>query len=343
MTNYYQLDDYTKILFDGLHIKLSPDILKKIDDLTEEINKISVQMSNTPTFNSQKPVDKYKKTSSQTSSSMNYSKRMKTTKSDSDWQNIRTPFKATFMEKKEGIEKSINDIRICLNKISNKNYDVQRDNILELLKIIVDKEVDPEESDDESDDTNEQEDIKKIATAIFDIASNNKFFSEIYADLYRDLIAKYEVFIEIIDSFIEKYKESIHDIHYVDPNLEYNKFCEYNKKNDNRKALSTFITNLMKKNIINKNIIIDIILKFQELVFNYIDTPNKLNEVEEITENIFILITTSHKYCNEVEEWKQVLDNILKCSQFKVKDKASISSRAIFKYMDMLDTIKKCI
>jgi hypothetical protein len=38
---------------------------------------------------------------------MNYSKRIKTTKSDSDWQNIRTPFKATLMEKKEGIEKSI--------------------------------------------------------------------------------------------------------------------------------------------------------------------------------------------------------------------------------------------
>jgi len=347
MTTYYQLDDYNKIIFDGLYGDLSIGVMQIIKVLTEEINKASAQAPVMPTNTYQKPNDKYKKPMQ--SNNTNYLKRTKVNKpvNDADWQTLRVPFKTTQIDKKEGIEKSINDIRICLNKISNKNYEAQRDVILELLKNIIINNKEEEESDDEEEEEEEDskikadEEITKVATAIFDIASNNKFFSEIYADLYKDLIQSYRVFNDIIASFIKKYKDSIYDIHYVDPNLEYDKFCEYNKKNDRRKALSAFITNLMKKDIINKPIIIDIIVLFQELVFTYIDEPNKMNEVEEITEIIFILVTSAFNSCNSLVEWNKVMENIVTCSQLKAKERVSISSRAIFKYMDIIDTCKK--
>jgi hypothetical protein len=97
----------------------------------------------------------------------------------------------------------------------------------------------------------------------------------------------------------------------------------------------------MKKEVIQKEIIVDIILLFQEIVFKYIEEPSKTNEVEEITENIFLLVTSSHLVCKDNKNWSNVLDNITKISQFKTKDKVGLSNRAIFKYMDILDTIKK--
>ena len=97
----------------------------------------------------------------------------------------------------------------------------------------------------------------------------------------------------------------------------------------------------MKKDIINKSIIIDIIVLFQELVLNYVDEPNKTNEVEEITENIFILVTSSYGSCNTMTEWGNVMENIITCSQLKVKEKQSMSSRAVFKYKDIIDTCKQ--
>ena len=349
MTTHYHLEDYNKIIFDGLYGDLAITVQQIISVLTDEINKTVIQSPIVATNTYQKTNDKYRKPS-HSNHSNNFVKRTKVNKSvnDTDWQSLRVPFKTTKIDKKEGIEKSINDIRVSLNKISNKNYETHRDSIIELLKtIIINKEeVDPEDSDEDDEEDGQEEgkktdDITKVATAIFDIASNNKFFSEIYADLYKDLIGSYSIFNDIIASFIKKYTDSIYEIHYVDPNLEYDKFCEYNKKNDRRKALSAFITNLMKKDIINKSIIIDIIVLFQELVLNYVDEPNKTNEVEEITENIFILVTSSYGSCNTMTEWGNVMENIITCSQLKVKEKQSMSSRAVFKYKDIIDTCKQ--
>jgi hypothetical protein len=97
----------------------------------------------------------------------------------------------------------------------------------------------------------------------------------------------------------------------------------------------------MKKGIIEKKVIVDIIIYFQDIIFQYVDLPNKTNEVEEITENLFILVPGSKSVCNDQVEWTMILDNINTISKLKSKDKQSLSSRAIFKYMDILDQLKK--
>ena len=250
---------------------------------------------------------------------------------DEDWEAVRNPvpFKATVIDKKEGIEKSINDIRVCLNKISAKNYKSQLETIIENINNIL------------LDNENKIEDMKTIVKAIFDIASNNKFFSELYADLYKELGDKFPEFNSIIEEFLVQYKENVKEIVYVDPNTDYDKFCNYNKSNDKRKALSAFLVNLMKKQIITTDLLLDIILYLQGLITKYIDEPNRLNEVEEITENLFIIIPNIKAECSSLENWNVILTNVTECSKLKAKDRQSLSSRAIFKYMDMVDKLNK--
>jgi hypothetical protein len=335
----YQLDDYTKFVFDGLDYSLPINIMELIEKLTIEINNI-VPVPNHHIVEHKPKRDDYGNYKKSKSNHRNK------TVSDEEWNSIRN-FKVTKIDKKEGIEKSVNDIRVCLNKISVKNYDVHRETLLDLIGKTL-EEIDSEESSEEEpeeQDTNtntkKENNIKKIVTAIFDIACNNKINSELYATLYKELIQKYQIFNEIIVEYIEYYKENIREINYIDPNTDYDAFCNYNKSNDRRKSLSLFIVNLMKKGIITKKVVVDIIIFFQDIIFEYVDLPNKTNEVEEITENLFILVPSSKSICNDQIEWTMILDNINIISKMKPKDKQGVSSRAIFKYMDILDQMKK--
>jgi hypothetical protein len=256
---------------------------------------------------------------------------------DESWETAK-PFKVTNIEKKEGIDKLINDIRAALNKISNKNYETQRDSIFEQIDKII--------SDDSSDEdeykiNNNNADSITIANAIFDIASTNKFYSELYATLYKELSNNYVIFQYNIHQIIEQYKDNISSIQFVDPNVDYDKFCDNNKLNDKRKALTTFIVNLMKQDVLEQTQIISIIQYLLDIVFKNAEIENKNCEIEEITENVFIFISMTVSHLKEHELWENIENNIKKLSQYKAKEHLSISSRSIFKYMDILDQIKK--
>jgi uncharacterized membrane protein len=217
----------------------------------------------------------------------------------------------------------MSDIKNSLNKVSNKNYEAQRDLIRQYLTDVALME-------------SAEENIIKIKNALIETACTNKFYSEIYADLYKEL---QDLFMETGD-LVTVYEESINGIEFVDSNVNYDKYCDNNKLNDKRKGMAMFIVNLMKKGLVEKHSTLEIIIRLQDLVLKYIDKENKMAEVEEITENIFLLITLSSMELNNETNWKSVMDNVVKFSQMKVKDHKSISSRTIFKYMDMLDNKK---
>jgi hypothetical protein len=181
----------------------------------------------------------------------------------------------------------------------------------------------------------------KIANYIFEIASTNKFFSEIYASLYKELTTRYDIFQNILSDFVSTFTDRIKEIQYVDQNADYDAFCANNKINDARKATAVFIVNLMKKDVLQKDLLVVTINSVIDIVLEYIELEDKVNQVEEITENIFLLVSESQIFLKDIFEWNNILEKIRGISQLKVKDKKSLSSRAIFKYMDIMDKIKK--
>lgn len=327
-TTTYNLDNYKNIIVSGYDYKLPGAIINIITNLSNELGVTFKE--NTKITNSQEEfIGENKKYSKRNFGN----KRIKSVVDEEQWEKIKA-FKSTQIEQKEGIEKLINDVRVCLNKISNKNYETQRDAIIQYIKEIT-------ENKQEQSETQSQTEILKIKKSIFEIASTNKFYSELYALLYKDLIKTFECFKENIEPFINEYIDSIQNINYVDPKVDYDKYCEYNKENDKRKAMSAFIVNLSKNDIVEKNIVVNKIIYLEELVLNYCDTDNKTNEVEEITENLFILVTKSLTEMINEPEWGTVINKINQLAQMKLKEHKSLSSRALFKFMDILDFIKK--
>jgi len=255
--------------------------------------------------------------------------------SNSDDWNSGKSFKATKIMTKEGVEKDINDIRISLNKISNKNYETHRDLIILLVEKFMD---DPGNELDASENT--LMNIKKIAQFIFDIASTNKFYGDIYADLYKELVEKFEIFSTILNDFVSNYNNNIYTLQYVDSNVDYDAYCEYNKANETRRATASFLVLLMNRSVLKTSTLTGLIIHFQSVFTKYISEENRTNEADEITEVLFLLITMGAEILSVLPEWEStIIPNIIITSKLKAKEQKSMSSRSVFKYMDLLKKI----
>jgi len=239
-----------------------------------------------------------------------------------DWTHVRSTYKPTKMpEVKEGTEKTIKDIRIALNKLSNKNEETQTKMIRDLITQM------------SSDSPNLEDDMKKVVDMIFDVVSSNSFYSLIYANLYKDLSSSFDVFSVKLGDLIENYKNSFDAIVAVDPNTDYDGFCAYTKQNDLRRAMTTFIMNLVKIGVIEDteylNIITFLIAKMEEEA--KIQTQNAA--VEEIGENIFIAVSQRDDKSEEIKEKIVFLSRLRKTDASKYP---GMSNRATFKMMDLL-------
>jgi len=332
MVNQYNINDYETIRSNGFTYQLPEAINTIIQKLICDLGVISTSSFNTsttdfanPRFHPSDRHSKFKKSRNERTSNRKGI--------DTTWEK-QPEFIPTKIEKKEGTEKLINDIRISLNKISTKNYDTHRDTIFQNIDNIID--------DDFAKDDSQTEEIDKIASAIFNIASTNKFYSLLYATLYKELTDKYPIFGDIIQTFISTtYISNVNLIEYVDETKDYEKHCLMNKENDKRKSMTVFIVNLMKKNLVSKDNVTEFILYLQNLILKYIDEPSKTYVVEEITENIFLFLTSCDNKLISTPTWNSIVENVKTCSQLKVKEHPSISSRAIFKYKDMVDLFTK--
>ena len=181
----------------------------------------------------------------------------------------------------------------------------------------------------------------KISKKIFEIASTNRFYSKVYADLYSELINKYEIMRTIVETSLTDFISLFDNINYVDPLVNYDLFCKNNKDNEKRKALSTFFINLMLNNIISEEIIVDITRKllFQVYEFIFVSSENKKNEVDELTENITLLFKKElySKIPYELIDNLTILEVISKLANCNKKLYPSLTNKTVFKFIDLCE------
>ena len=268
---------------------------------------------------------------------------------NSEWETILA-FQKTELQKKEGIELSIDNIRSYLNKLTDKTYTTMLENILKEIAALF-----TASTDDKSDEHNTVAVMNRVASSIFTTASSNSFYSEIYARLFRDLMAEesddqaqYAVFRVVFEKNLASFMSLFETIEYCDPKKNYDKFCDINKANEKRKAMSLFIVNLMKNGIVEKKHVLAIMRQIQELMYTNMRQEGKTNEVDELAENLYIMVKSSHSVLKTasatndaevVELFTQRLEQITEISKLKIKSKPSITNKTIFKHLDMLDEI----
>jgi hypothetical protein len=334
----YTLENFNNITFNGFKFDFPEDTLKIISELALEVG--SPNYVKTPVF--QKRVNPIKTETfynkekegehdfSKNGYDKNSNRRRRNNKSmeilNDDWETVRT-FQTTKIEQKIGLDVQIDLLRSHLNKMTEKNYTDIKNKIIETIENMMKEIID-------------NDDMTKLGTIIFEIASTNRFYSKMYADLYSDLINKFQIMEEIFQENFNNFMNLFDTIEYVEPNVDYNKFCKINKDNEKRKALASFFVNLMNNNIISKNKIVTIIRDLMNKIYKYINEDNKKNEVDELAENIAILY--KKELFNENITY-ELIDNLTipsiidKLAHSKCKNYLSLSNKTIFKFMDLID------
>lgn len=334
----YTLDQFNNITLNGFRFDFPEDTLKIISEIALEVG--SPNYVKTPVFQKrvnpmkqetslQKENDNIKNTMEKDLSYLNKKRRgnksMEVLNED-DWETLRT-FQTTKIEQKVGVDAQIDLVRSHLNKMSDKNYIDTKNKVITVIENMMKDMIDNDE-------------MTKLGTIIFEIASTNRFYSKMYADLYSDLINNFQIMEDIFQENFNNFMNLFDNIEYIEPNVDYNKFCKINKDNEKRKSLASFFVNLMNNNIISREQIIGIIRNLMSKMYTYINQDNKKNEVDELIENIAILYKKELFNANVVYE---LIDNmtvheiIEKLAHSKSKNYLSLSNKSIFKFMDLID------
>ena len=349
VTAQYSLSDFERIIYNGFEYTVHPDVVALVSKLADQVgaptyvktpvfpkNKASVSLSNPSSSTSASSASgssffsSYSSNSSSNSNSSGLEKRSTGSRrvdsqqiTDEDWESIRA-FQATEVTRSQGIETNINIIRSCLNRITTDNYTEMRDSILSEIATLI------------SSSANE-ESMLKIGTSIFNTASSNQFYSQTYATLFKDLLEKHDFFKPIFEESMKDYIKLFQRIEYIDPKKDYDKFCENNKSNDKRKAMSLFIVNLMKEGIVPASQVVELVIDLQRMLNDNLKIAGKTNELDEISENIYIIIKNGHTELTGMDEWVNILNNTTFISLLKIKSYPSITNKTIFKHVDILE------
>lgn len=323
----YTLKDFVDITFNGFDIKLPEETLVMITELSQHVG--SPTYIKTPIF--QKREHTIKMAHDGPGAGIGDFKKKRKNKAteiinDADWETIRT-FQTTKIEQKVGVDAHIDCLRFWLNKITDKTFAESREKILEILNQLIQEET-------------TALDMMRVGNAIFEIASNNRLFSKLYADLYCRLIQDYAVMKDVFNENLTTFMGLFTTIEYVDPEKDYDKFCKINIDNERRKALSLFFVNLTTNKIISEQRMCGMACDLLSKLVAFVKEDNRKNQVDELADNISILYSyNKHLFdsCEELFDGERFLTVIEKFANCKAKTYPSLSNKAIFKFMDLIE------
>jgi hypothetical protein len=245
---------------------------------------------------------------------------------------LRTKFVATKFEKKSELKTQMDEIRTMLNKLTRKNY-------LDMIPSIIKSLDKMQESCDNS--------LEKVGNMIFEIASSNRFYSNTYAELYSELIEYNPIFRVIFMNSFDTFIDLFRDVKCVDSTIDYNEFCENEKRNERRRSLGEFFINLMKNGIIEESNVLQVMQILSIQLRDFYLSSDKKPEVDELIETLAImydktwldLCKSSGEYCIEVNSCNMtIIEFVYFLSKCKRVDFPGLTSKSIFKCMDLVSS-----
>ena len=175
----YNLKQITDISFSGINFEIPEDTYNMINYLCMQVGSSSI-VSNVfnKTENDRPEVLKENANGfSSSSGGIKTNKKKRGNKgaeiSADEWESIRT-FQATKLEQRTGLDSDIDQIRLFLNKLTDKTFLDMREKIIERINKITSEDI-------------TDEDRVKVANTIYDMCSMNKFYSRVFAELFVEL------------------------------------------------------------------------------------------------------------------------------------------------------------
>lgn len=249
-----------------------------------------------------------------------------------DFAAIRDFKKTELKRDKEGVAKTKSKIRANLNKLTDKTYSKIHVQIKEEVNELI------------REGANE-EDYIELSRFIFDVASGNQFYGNLYADLFNELVNDYEFLKDAMNKQLGEFVKSMIHVETACPDTEYDKFCEINKKNELRRSLAGFMGHLLRVSCIDGDTIGNAIYGLITQSIEWIrmkEGTMKENKVcvEEMGEVVYAFLKASGVNALDLNLWEPIFKNCLAIAEMKRDKQLSLTAKAKFKYMDIIDLIK---
>ncbi len=308
----YSLTDFSEIKHDGFDYVL-PDKTLKI------INRISTQVGSpgyikTPVFRK------------------NNKKRLNTIRNhpkiaSGDWKQIRNFQKTKINKYTERIDKDINEIRNNLNKITDITYNTIKEDIMDKIEDI--KEF-----------MNEEYNIK-LVECLIETGMSNKFYSQLYSDLLKDIIISDNSIIQYVEVVTDKMKDNFNSLESITSENDYDKFCDMNRILENEVSYYVFLSYMCCNEIYSsykmKNDIETLISCIEEGLSSSSITFEKLNQYINIIYNVVPIIQNNKEFKNIVNKLNIV--NRMKDIMSLFKKNKLITRKVLIKIMELLEKI----
>ena len=336
---YYTLSDFQDISTKGFNVILPDTTVELINNLSSLVG--SPNYIKTPVFSKKETVhdndkrkrkEKFGRRSADTSTWLDKNK-----KSSSDTTDSNIVFKTPTMMKKDLsiVETYVKKIRTILNKVAT-NSDID---LLTPLTNTLDEML-------ETDITGEE--VNELSENVTRIMSTNSFYSDDYSRIYALLLKRYEFIREVFMSQSVKYLHSYNEVKDINPDENYDLFCEINKSNDFRRSTTLFFTNLyFKHEMFEKDQVLELIHDIVNNLHKNINNKDSIYLNDEIIENICIFIQNENsdlfQLCEQIyiDNDLNIQEFIVKISSSKPKQYGGISTKSLFKLMDTVENIKK--
>lgn len=304
----YELLDINNIIDGGFQYTLPPSTLNIIEDLVKEVGNPDYQK--TPIFNMKKKNNKKK----------NFKDIP-----DEDWITIRQ-FQKTNIEKQANeMELLLDNIKKCLNKITEKTYDTIKDEIFVNINdsFIIE---------------NNENNLKQIWNTIYNISSSNNFHLEIYIRLIKEIKNKYKEFQTFLNEEFNLYEKSfLSNIIDIDKNindLTYEELCSYNLEKSTIESQTAFFVMCLMHELIEEELLTNLLNDLYSKFLNKIKNKDTSVIASDIVHIIQIIIKNGKNYFSEekINNIKETTSSILLLNR---KDNPGYTQKAKFILMDL--------
>jgi len=316
--HYYQRD-FEKIIHDGINTAIPMDVLQKIMELETKMKAKAASMAH----HYEARQTGFKKRDTGGTQVVHKKGGGGGGGQDEDWSRhtpIRKP--TVVAESKEAL---VQALLVSLNKISKTNFDTQWNDIQEALQGL-----------------HNEDELREALGEMLSVCTRTQSMTPLYSSLWSKIYEN-EIWKETGSGLLDAKwgEETFSDICYVDPEKDNDAFCLYTKKNTQRRALTSFLMCLWKEGRVGSDRMMEWILVLLDKVEAWVEnkTENRRNELEEVSENLFLCLTSGQPFDGVLGE--RIRESVQRLSQTVTKEKPNMTSRAKFKYQDVMTLWKK--
>jgi hypothetical protein len=225
---------------------------------------------------------------------------------------------------KERLKSSEDELRKLFNKLTGSKYDA-------LMPVLV------AHIDDMKTLPGFEESI--VLNVLYTVIVNTPFYSRMYAKCYTELARTNPYLVVELNRRRNAFSAGLREVESVNPNEDYDRYCDLNKDNNRRQAMGKFFMGLAEHGLVEGeyalSIIEDVLTCFEECS----GKEDRKDQADTIA-NLLGSLIIDNQNSAELVGGSSIEEKVVSLSKCKANYKPSLTHKSVFKFMDIRDYMR---